>query len=84
MNLPPLPAGLSQTAMRDAILRERMFEFGLEAQRWNDLRRHNLLTPDLKTRDPEFDFFVAGKSERLPIPQTERDLNPNVKQNPGY
>ena len=84
VNLPALPAGLSQDAMRDAILRERMFEFGLEGQRFNDLARHNLLSTALAARDPEFATFVPNKSELLPIPQTERDLNPNVSQNPGW
>jgi hypothetical protein len=86
VNLPALTSAQTATreAFRDAILRERMFEFGLEGQRWNDLKRHNLLSPALASRDPEFSAFVIGKSERLPIPQTERDLNPNVKQNPGW
>ena len=84
VTMPPLPAGLTQAEMRDRILRERMFELGLEGQRWADLTRHDLLTPALQTNDAEFDFFVAGKSELLPIPQSERDLNPNVKQNPGW
>ena len=55
-----------------------------EGQRWADLRRHDLLTPALQATDGEFQFFVAGKSELLPIPQAERDLNPNVRQNPGW
>ena len=84
VTMPPLPAGLTQAEMRDRILRERMFELGLEGQRWADLARHDLLTPALQANDAEFDFFVAGKSELLPIPQSERDLNPNVKQNPGW
>jgi len=84
VTMPSLPGGLSQDAMRDRILRERMFELGLEGQRWADLARHNLVTPALQAEDAEFQFFVAGKSELLPIPQRERDLNPNVKQNPGW
>lgn len=28
--------------------------------------------------------FVAGKNELWPIPQSERDLNKNLTQNPGY
>ena len=75
---------LSQAQMRDTILYERMFELGLEGSRWNDLRRHNLLTPALAARDPDFANFTTGKSERLPIPTTERNLNPNVPQNPGW
>ncbi|HEX2722038.1 MAG TPA: RagB/SusD family nutrient uptake outer membrane protein [Gemmatimonadaceae bacterium] len=82
--LAPLPAGLTQAQMRDRILKERLLEFGLEAQRWNDLKRHNLLSKSLAVNDPEYNFFVPGKSENLPIPQTEIDLNPNVRQNPGW
>jgi starch-binding outer membrane protein, SusD/RagB family len=82
--LAELPATLSVEEMRDRILRERALEFGLEAQRLADLKRHDLLTPALEAHDPEFEFFVAGKAERLPIPQTERDLNPNIQQNPGW
>ncbi|WP_431292267.1 RagB/SusD family nutrient uptake outer membrane protein [Pedobacter sp. P26] len=28
--------------------------------------------------------FVIGKNELWPIPQSERDLNKNLTQNPGY
>ena len=84
VSLAPLPAGLSQTAMRDRIMHERLVEFGLEGQRWNDLKRQNMLTKALVPNDSEYNFFVVGKSERLPIPQSEIDLNPNVKQNPGW
>ncbi|MDR6197377.1 RagB/SusD family nutrient uptake outer membrane protein [Siphonobacter sp. SORGH_AS_0500] len=28
--------------------------------------------------------FVAGRNELWPIPQSERDINPNLTQNPGY
>jgi hypothetical protein len=61
-----------------------MFELGLEASRFNDLRRHDLLSPALSSRDWDFTTFVVGKSERLPIPTTERNLNPNVPQNPQW
>ncbi|HEU4565453.1 MAG TPA: RagB/SusD family nutrient uptake outer membrane protein [Gemmatimonadaceae bacterium] len=77
-------AGLSQTQLRDSILYERMFELGLESSRFNDLRRHGLLSPALAAHDPDFANFEVGKSERLPIPTTERNLNPNVQQNPGW
>ena len=85
-------AGLSQAQLRDTILYERMFELGLEMSRFNDLRRHDRLTPALAAHDPDFAAdpgagragFVAGKSERLPIPTNERNLNPNLPQNPGW
>lgn len=101
VSLAPLPAGLSQSQMRDRILHERLLEFGLEGQRWLDLKRYNLLSAVVKADagspscprdnepyvagcDAEFQTFVTGKSELLPIPQTERNLNPNVSQNPGW
>jgi hypothetical protein len=99
--LAALPAGLTQAQMRDRILHERLLEFGLEGQRWNDLKRYNLLSSVVKADagtaacptvaepyvagcDAEFSTFITNKSELLPIPQTERNLNPNVLQNPGW
>ncbi len=83
-NMPAIAGGLDQATMRDRILRERMFELGLEGQRWNDLARHDMITAALKDHDAEYNYFVAGKSNLLPIPQSEIDLNANVKQNPGW
>jgi starch-binding outer membrane protein, SusD/RagB family len=96
----PILTTLNQAQMRDAILHERLLEFGLESQRWLDLSRQNLLgavvpandgTPACAARtkkaagcDAEFSFFVSGKTELLPIPQAEIDLNPNVHQNPNW
>jgi hypothetical protein len=85
-------AGLSPAQVRDTILYERMFELGLESSRFNDLRRHKLLGPALGAHDYDFvsdplvskPGFIVGKSERLPIPTTERNLNPALKQNPGW
>lgn len=83
--LAPLTAGMTQQQMRDEILHQRLLEFGLEGSRWLDLRRQNLLNKTaLIPHDDEFNFFVAGKSELLPIPTSEINLNPNIKQNPGY
>ncbi|HEY0780108.1 MAG TPA: RagB/SusD family nutrient uptake outer membrane protein [Gemmatirosa sp.] len=88
VNLRPLPTGMSQTAMRAAILKERLLEFGLEGQRWLDLGRQNLFAdlPTLISHDADFGSgrFVYPKSILNPIPQTEINLNPNVHQNPGW
>ena len=85
VGLAPLAAGMTQAQMRVEIIHQRLLEFGLEGSRWLDLRRQNLLDkPTLITHDAEFNFFVPGKSELLPIPTSERNLNPNVDQNPGY
>ena len=79
-------SGLTQAQLRDAILHERLLEFGMEAQRWLDLGRQNLFSDltTLRAHDPEFTFFVANKSLLLPIPTAEINLNPNIHQNPGW
>jgi hypothetical protein len=84
--LRPLASTLSQAAMREAILRERALELGLEGQRWRDLGRQNLFAnlAELRRRDPSFNGFEANKSVVLPIPQREVNLNPNLRQNTGY
>ena len=84
--LAPLPAGMSQAAMRAEIEHQTLLELGLEMERWLYLARHNLLATDaVEAHDPtEFRFFVQGKSERLPIPNEETARNPNVPQNPGW
>jgi hypothetical protein len=79
-----VPAGMSQAAMRDYIMHERLVELGLEQARWLDLQRHGMLTPSLVSNDADFANFKANKSELLPIPQNEIDVNPNLKQNPGW
>jgi starch-binding outer membrane protein, SusD/RagB family len=81
-----LAAGMSQAQMRAQILQQRLLEFGLEGQRWLDLGRQNLFADlaTLRSHDADFNTFVAGQSMLLPITQRERNLNPNVRQNPGW
>jgi hypothetical protein len=79
-----IPGGQTQASMRDVIEHERLMELGLEQERWLYLQRHGMLSPALQTHDVEFKNFVPNKSEYLPIPQNEIDLNPNIKQNPGW
>ncbi|MBQ0034514.1 MAG: RagB/SusD family nutrient uptake outer membrane protein [Bacteroidales bacterium] len=77
-------SGLSQDEMREAIIHERRIELAFEGHRWFDMIRIN---------DGQYavDFLHSiGKTnatkDRLifPIPQTERDANPLMGQNPGY
>lgn len=79
-----LAAGFTQVQMRAAIMKERLLELGFEQSRWLDVKRQGMLAPALVSNDSEFSFFTANKSEFLPIPQSEIDLNPNVRQNPGW
>ncbi|MDD4991183.1 MAG: RagB/SusD family nutrient uptake outer membrane protein [Paludibacter sp.] len=76
--------GLSQSALRDKILHERRMELAFEGQRWFDLVRIN-------SGQYGIDFLKSiGKSNMnskyllFPIPQKERDSNPNLTQNTGY
>ena len=76
--------GLTQDQFLAQLKHERVTELSGEGVRWNDLARWGDLGPQLAPRDPAFSTFVKGKSELLPIPQLERDLNPNLTQNPNY
>ncbi|HYQ58769.1 MAG TPA: RagB/SusD family nutrient uptake outer membrane protein [Draconibacterium sp.] len=86
VNLPDLPAGMSQQEMREQIYHERLLELGIEGVRWYDMLRWGWLedpsmVAELKVRDPhDFPTFTPGK-ELLPIPNTERDVNPNLEPN---
>ena len=76
--------GLTQDQFLAQLKHERITELSGEGVRWNDLARWGDLGPQLATRDAAFSTFVKGKSELLPIPQLDRDLNPNLMQNPNY
>ncbi len=82
--LAALPAGLSDANYLAAIYKERRVEFGFEMHRWFDLLRHpdpnyfiNVMKAVGKTN-------VAAKHRYMPIPQSERDINPNLTQNLDY
>ncbi len=90
VNMPALPAGLSQADMRERIRHERRVELALEGLRYLDLRRwgiaqqtlngfvQNPLTPNLKT-------IYRSQFEYWPLPQIEVDRNaPVLIQNDGY
>lgn len=65
----------AQTDLLNAILQERRVEYAFEGHRFFDLRRMGVATT-----------VLAIPASRLlwPIPQAERDVNPNLSQNPGY
>jgi hypothetical protein len=64
----------------DVILRERLFELLAEGKRRQDLIRHGKYTQTWEFKPgPTADFRVL-----MPIPQTQIDANPLIKQNRGY
>jgi len=78
---PPKPTtAVTQAQLRDAILNERLFEFTWEGKRRQDLVREGKFTSGTwyaKTTSTPFRVL-------FPIPQTQIETNPQLKQNPGY
>ncbi|HLZ86052.1 MAG TPA: RagB/SusD family nutrient uptake outer membrane protein [Puia sp.] len=81
---PAVPAGLlpdvtvtDQTQLRDIIRRERRSELALEFHRWFDLIRYGkaYATAALSATAPNFNYDT---NKWFPIPQSERDANPNL------
>lgn len=75
-------SGLTQQQTRDAILKERMFEFVAEGQRWFDLVRFQKIETQVPLAKPT--ITPSAKNYIFPIPQYEIDLNKNLEQNADY
>ena len=71
----PLLSGVSLQDVWD----ERRAELAMEEDRFFDLVRTGQAASVLAPNG-----FMAGKNELLPIPANQRQLNPNLVQNPGY
>lgn len=77
-----------KTTIMNWIMNERLIELAGEGQRWLDIRRwhmqgiitlgNNFFSSNVSVA------FQAPKHLLLPIPNSELDVNPNVKQNVGY
>ncbi len=72
-------SGLSKDEFLDAVLQERKVELAAEGHRWFDLVRTN----KLETLVPAAKAGVtpASRFYLFPVPQKQRDLNPNLPQN---
>jgi starch-binding outer membrane protein, SusD/RagB family len=81
----------TQAEMRLAIENERRLELAQEGQRWDDLKRYgrtvevmnNLNEIDLRTNSKK-QYNMTEAKILLPIPQSERNRNPELGQNEGY
>ena len=88
-SMPALAAGaFTQASLRAQIMHERVTELTGEGTRWFDLKRWNYFDDAasvaiLAARDADYSNFVVGKSNLLPLPQTEVDLA-KLTQNPKY
>ncbi len=76
--------GLSQAAMREKIRHERRIELAFEGHRWFDMVRWDGGQYALDFLHTIGKSNAAVKHLLFPIPQKERDANPNLTQNPGY
>jgi hypothetical protein len=84
----------SQAALRDIIMHERRVELAFENHRWNDLVRTGTAITVMTAyaimakatyKDLSANAFGINTNRLLfPIPQSERELNPQLTQNPGY
>jgi len=89
VNLAPLTGTFTQATLRQLIRSERAKELAGEGTRWYDILRWGLMDnqagiDELKARDGDFTNFRLGISKLLPIPQRDIDIDPGIKQNPGY
>jgi hypothetical protein len=79
----------SQATIMNWIINERLVELAGEGQRWLDLRRWHIggiiaLDNAYFSSNTSTMSFQIPKHLLLPIPNSERDVNPNVNQNEGY
>ncbi len=65
---------------RDAIFQERRVEFAFEGHRWFDLLRSGKTVEILSLHGKNLD----NHNLLFPIPLAELEINPKLKQNPGY
>ncbi|MDR3269235.1 MAG: RagB/SusD family nutrient uptake outer membrane protein [Tannerella sp.] len=80
-------SGLNHDDFLKAVQDERFFEFVQEGKRWFDLVRWGKLvefTKDVEFKGQKFKAAVSERNNLYPIPQEQRDLNPELYQNEGY
>ncbi|MEN6455723.1 MAG: RagB/SusD family nutrient uptake outer membrane protein, partial [Prolixibacteraceae bacterium] len=78
-NTSVLPDVSSSDDLFNAIVHERRVELALEGKRYFDLVRWELAESELGALG-----YQPARKGLYPIPQTELDVNPNLKQNTGY
>lgn len=88
-----LPLAMSREEAREKVRHERRIELALEGRYWSDVRRwkigkelYPLVIKDHKEGiiDTKFPNGYLDYYDLLPIPDSERSLNPNLEQNPGW
>ena len=86
--LAPLSTSMAKTEAQEAVENERQLELALEGQRWYDLLRNDRMIAVMTQhtdRNGRLLFPTLASFHKLwPIPQSEKDSNKNLTQNPGY
>lgn len=83
--LPAIAIPASQDFMMAEIRHQRMIEFARENQRFYDLKRWGLLQQELTNSDKVGkQFYVPGKHDYWPIPQSEINANSKMVQNTNW
>lgn len=77
-------SGLNRDDFREAVLHERRMELAFEGHWWFDLIRVDNGAYGLSFLHSIGRTNATEKHLLFPIPQAERDVNPNLTQNPGY
>lgn len=77
-------SGLNKDTFREVVLHERRMELAFEGHRWFDLIRVQNGAYGLEFLHSIGRTNATEKHLLFPIPQAERDVNPNLSQNPGY
>jgi starch-binding outer membrane protein, SusD/RagB family len=86
----PATTASTQTDVATAILNERRLELALEGWRWTDLLRFGaqytitLMNSQVDPTGKALNYGVTQTKLLFPVPQSERDLDKNLSQNPGY
>lgn len=80
----PAVSGLNKDAFRAKVLHERRIELAFEGHWWFDMIRVNNGQYAISFLHSIGKANAAAKHLLLPIPQKERDANPNLTQNNGY
>ncbi|MBX3256434.1 MAG: RagB/SusD family nutrient uptake outer membrane protein [Chitinophagaceae bacterium] len=84
--MPPLPAGLSQSQMRERIRHERRVELAFEGSRYFDIKRWRIAEQVLNGVDDGIVTrqFISPKNYTWPLPEAETLINKNLEQNLDY
>lgn len=91
VNMPPITVGKTKAELREIIRKERAVELALEGWYFFDIRRWGIakqVMDGFQVKHLNGKVVLTRRYEDhfdlWPIPQNERDINPELTQNPGY